>query len=115
MNPDQKAPGGIEPGQAQTLADLVAYQEGSIVSRTLYRGPTGTLTLFAFDQGQALSEHTAPFDAFVLVLDGEAEVTVGGQPTRARAGDLVLMPGGTPHAVAAPARFKMLLTMFRTR
>lgn len=115
MNDHRDAPGGIGPGQAHALADLVAYQPGSIVSRTLYRGATGTLTLFAFDQGQALSEHTAPFDAFVLVLDGEAEVTVGGTPTRARAGDLVLMPGGTPHAVSAPARFKMLLVMFRAR
>lgn len=113
MSDDAKTSGGFPPGQAQTLADLVDWQAGGIVSRTLHRRPTGTLTLFAFDQGQALSEHTAPFDAFVLVLDGEAEVTVGGQPTRARAGDIVFMPGGVPHAVAAPGRFKMLLTMFR--
>lgn len=112
---DNQTPGGLPPGQAQALADLVAWQDGGIVSRTLHRGQSGTLTVFAFDQGQALSEHTAPFDAFVLVLDGEAEVTVGGHSTRARAGDFVFMPEGVPHAVAAPARLKMLLTMFRAR
>lgn len=115
MNDNPKRSGTLYPGHAQTLLELVAYQEGGIVSRTLHRGPSGTLTLFAFDAGQALSEHTAPFDAFLLVLDGEGEVTVGGHPTRARPFDIVFMPGGVPHAVAAPVPCKMLLMMFRAR
>ncbi len=100
-------------GKAVPLAGMVDWAPGGIVSRTLRKGPSGTLTLFSFDAGQELSEHTAPFDAFVQVLEGEAELTIGGQPVRARAGDLVLMPAGLPHAVRAPVRFKMLLTMLR--
>lgn len=78
MNDSRKDSGVLVPGSAVDLQDFVVYQEGGIVSRTLYRGPPGTLTLFAFDTGQALSEHTAPFDAFVHILDGEGEITVGG-------------------------------------
>lgn len=95
------------------LAGLVDYAPGAIVSRTLAEGGSGTLTLFAFDAGQKLSEHSAPFDAFVQVLDGRAELTIGGKPVTAAAGQLVLMPANVPHAVLAGQRFKMLLTMLR--
>lgn len=96
------------------LADLVAYQEGAVVSRTLVRKETGTVTLFAFDRGQGLSEHTAPFDALVHLLEGAAEITIGGAAHRLRAGEGILMPADVPHAVGAPERFKMVLTMIRS-
>ncbi len=101
---------------AQVLhgADLVNYQDGSVVSRTLINQKTGTVTLFAFDAGQELSEHTAPYDALVEVLDGETEVTIGGQPFRLKADDLIIMPANQPHAVKAVTRFKMILTMIRS-
>lgn len=92
---------------------LVAYQEGAVVSRTLLKRSGGTVTLFAFDEGQSLSEHTAPFDAIAHVIEGEALITISGTPLALRAGDMVLMPANQPHAVHAPARFKMLLTMIR--
>ena len=93
---------------------LVEYQQGAIVSRTIVDKPTGTVTLFAFDQGQALSEHTAPFDALVQVLDGEGEFTIEGKPFRLAAGQALIMPAHKPHAVTAVGRFKMLLTMIRS-
>jgi quercetin dioxygenase-like cupin family protein len=93
---------------------LADYQEGAVVSRILLKRGGGTMTLFAFDEGQSLSEHTAPFDAVAHVLEGEALITIAGVPLTVRAGDLVLMPANQPHAVAARARFKMLLTMIRT-
>jgi quercetin dioxygenase-like cupin family protein len=93
--------------------DLVAYQEGAVVSRTLLKRPGGTITLFAFDAGQTLSEHTAPFDAVVHVLDGRAEVTIAGRPMEVSAGQMVLMPANQPHALAAHTRFTMLLMMIR--
>ncbi len=95
------------------LTDLVNYQPGAVVSRTLVKKPAGTVTLFAFDVGEALSEHTAPFDALVLALEGEAEITVAGNPQRALAGQLVRLPAHRPHAVQAASRFKMLLIMVR--
>jgi quercetin dioxygenase-like cupin family protein len=95
-------------------ADLAAYQPGAVVSRTLLKRPGGTVTLFAFDAGQGLSEHTAPFDALVHVLDGEADVTIAGSPMRVAAGQTVLMPANQPHALTAPVPFKMLLTMIRS-
>ena len=95
------------------LADLVSYQEGSVVSRTLAKRNGGTVTLFAFDQGQSLSEHTVPFEALVQVLDGEVELIIGGETLVAKAGESVLMPADVPHAVNAIARFKMLLVMIR--
>jgi quercetin dioxygenase-like cupin family protein len=95
------------------LATLVDYAEGSIVSRTLAKSKAGTITLFAFDAGQALSEHSTPFDAFVQLLDGEAELVIGGKPVAVTAGETVVMPADVPHAVHATARFKMLLTMIR--
>jgi len=93
---------------------LAGYQEGAVVSRTLLKRAGGTITLFAFDEGQSLSEHTAPFDAMAHVLEGEAEITIGGTPLRVSAGEIVLMPANQPHAVQARTRFKMLLTMIRS-
>ncbi len=104
---------GITPSQALDLQSAVAYAEGSIVSRTLIENDAGTITLFAFDQGEALSEHSAPFDAVVQVLDGQAELVIGGKPLAVDAGQLVVMPANVPHAVRAKKRFKMLLTMLR--
>jgi quercetin dioxygenase-like cupin family protein len=93
--------------------ELVVYQPGSVVSRTIIKEKTGTVTVFAFDKGQGLSEHTAPFDALALVLDGAAEITIGGQPSRLGKDDLILMPANVPHAVKAVERFKMMLVMIR--
>ncbi len=107
--------GKVPAAQAVDLAGLVSYADGAIVSRTLVENEAGTLTLFAFDEGQGLSEHSAPFDAIVQVLDGEVDLTIGGKPIRASAGQMVLMPANVPHAVKAAARFKMLLTMMRLR
>ena len=103
---------GMPDGPAR-LADLVAVQPGSVVSRTLVKKEKGTVTLFAFDAGQGLSEHTAPFDALVHVLDGEAEVVLGGKAHRVAAGEALLMPANVPHALMAIRPFKMLLTMVR--
>jgi quercetin dioxygenase-like cupin family protein len=100
--------------QAVHMIDLVEYQEGSVVSRTIIKKDTGTVTLFAFDKGQELSEHTAPFDALVYVLDGEAGITISGKPLQATAGQMVIMPANHPHALKAPQRFKMLLVMIRS-
>ena len=97
------------------LAAMTAYQPGSVVSRTLLQDDSGTLTVFSFDAGQALSEHTVPYNAFIQVLDGQAEITIGGKPCLVNAGEIVLMPGGISHKVRAVQRFKMLLTMFKTR
>ena len=94
--------------------DLVNYQEGAVVSRTLVNRTTGTVTLFAFDDGQGLSEHTAPFDALAYLLEGEAEITVSGKPLRTTAGEAVLMPAHQPHSLKALSRFKMVLTMIRS-
>lgn len=111
--PHRGSPGPLPPAEPAALTALVAYAAGSVVSRALYKGPGGTLTLFAFDAGQELSEHTAPFDAFVHVLDGAVELVIGGRPVRARAGEIVLMPKDVPHAVRAAERFQMLLVMMR--
>jgi quercetin dioxygenase-like cupin family protein len=96
------------------LADLVNYQEGSVVSRTIVKRATGTVTLFAFDDGQGLSEHTAAFDAVAHLLEGEAEITVSGKVLRTMTGEAVLMPANRPHSLKALGRFKMLLTMIRS-
>ncbi len=95
------------------VSELVQYQPGTIVSRTLVKKPTGTITVFAFDAGESLSEHTAPFDALVHVVDGEAEVTVAGIPYRVNAGELLRLPAHQPHGVRALQRFKMVLIMIR--
>ncbi len=99
--------------QVLKLAELAAYQEASVVSRQITKAEAGNVTLFAFDAGQELSEHTAPFDALLHVLDGEAQVRISGKDYALRAGEAILMPADEPHAVKAPKRFKMLLTMIR--
>jgi len=99
--------------QAAKLAELIDYQDGSVVSREIISKKTGTVTLFAFDQGQGLSEHTAPFDALVYVFDGEAEIVISGKPLRVKQGETVIMPANQPHALKAIKRFKMILTMIR--
>lgn len=121
---EEKKPGQVENpliepacpelSRGARLAELVSYQTGAVVSRTLVKKPAGTVTLFAFDAGQELSEHTAPFDALVEVLEGEAEITVAGQRFPIRAGEALLMPANQPHALRAPTPFKMLLTMIRS-
>ena len=95
------------------IADLVAYNEGSVVSRQITKAEAGNVTLFAFDKSQELSEHTAPFDALVHVLDGEAEIKISGKPYHLKTGNAIIMPADEPHAVKALTRFKMLLTMIR--
>ena len=100
--------------QVTRLVDLAEYQEGSIVSRTIIDKKTGTVTLFAFDKGQGLSEHTAPLDALVYLLDGEAEIVISRKPFRLRAGEMVIMPANDRHTLKAITRFKMILTMIRS-
>lgn len=99
--------------QVVDLAKLIDYQDGSIVSRVIAKQKGGNITLFAFDAGQELSEHTAPFDALVQVLDGEVDITINRQPFGLHAGKSILMPANVPHALRAKSRFKMLLTMIR--
>jgi quercetin dioxygenase-like cupin family protein len=100
--------------QAANLTDLIDYQEGSVVSRTIIDKKAGTVTLFAFDENQGLSEHTAPYDALVYLLDGEADVVISGKPVRLKKGEITIMPANEPHALKAVTRFKMLLTMIRS-
>ncbi len=100
-------------GQPLALTGLVAYQEGSVVSRTLIDKKVGTVTVFAFGAGQGLSEHTAPYDVCVQVLDGEAEITIAGTVHHLETGQMIIMPANQPHALKAVKRFKMLLVMIR--
>lgn len=100
--------------KALRLTEMAVYQEGAVVSKTLLSKLTGTVTLFAFDKDQGLSEHTAPFDAMVQILDGEADITVGGQPFHLQQGEMIIMPAQVPHALHAVTPFKMLLTMIRS-
>lgn len=99
--------------RVRPLACLVEYQPGAVVSRQVIAKPAGTVTLFAFDKGEGLSEHTAPFDALVHILDGEAEITISGKLFRLRAGEAMIMPANEPHALKATSRFKMLLVMIK--
>ena len=99
---------------AQSIIDLLDYQERVVVSRTLIEKETGMVTLFAFDRGQGLSEHTAPFDAMVYILDGKAEITISGNPNILKQGDMIIMPANEPHALKAVAKFKMMLIMIRS-
>jgi quercetin dioxygenase-like cupin family protein len=99
--------------KASNLQELINYQDGSVVSRTLIDEKSGTLTLFAFDANQGLSEHTAPYDAMVYVVDGEAEITISGKPLTLKQGEVTIMPANQPHALLAKTKFKMLLTMIR--
>lgn len=98
---------------AVALAEMVNYQDGAVVSRQITKTDSGNITLFAFDKDQGLTEHTAPFDAVVQVLEGEAQVTISGKPFDLKKGDLIIMPANEPHAVKATQKFKMLLTMIR--
>jgi quercetin dioxygenase-like cupin family protein len=113
MSEEEQGNEALPQAQAVDVAALADYAEGAIVSRTLAENDAGTVTLFAFDAGQGLSEHRTPFDALVHVLDGEVELTIGGESVPAAAGQIVLMPANVPHAVKATKRFKMLLTMLR--
>jgi quercetin dioxygenase-like cupin family protein len=104
---------GVATGQKLNLVELAGYQEGAVVSRTVVDKPVGTITAFAFDAGEGLSEHTAPYDAFVQVLDGEAEINIEGTVQTVGAGEIVIMPANKPHSLRAVKRFKMLLVMIR--
>ena len=101
-------------GKSLDLGRLVNYQDGSVVSKTILQKDAGTLTLFAFDKDQGLSEHTAPFDAFIYVIDGGAEITISGTGYNVRSGEMIIMPADKPHSVLAKERFKMLLVMVRS-
>jgi quercetin dioxygenase-like cupin family protein len=96
-----------------SLAEIVQYQSGTVVSRTILKKPSGTVTAFAFDQGEGLSEHTAAFDALLFIIEGESEVSVSGVVQRLTTGDLLRLPAGQPHALQAATRFKMLLIMVK--
>jgi quercetin dioxygenase-like cupin family protein len=95
------------------LKDIAAYQEHSVVSREIIRKPSGTMTVFAFDKGEGLSEHTAPFDAAVYLLEGEAEIRIDGKPHSVKEGEMIIMPANKPHALKAITRYKMLLVMIK--
>ena len=99
--------------QVLNIADLVAYQQGAVVSRTVIDKKVGTVTVFSFDRGQGLSEHTAPYDAMVCILDGEAEITISGNPFHVKSGEMIIMPANQPHALRAEEHFKMMLVMIR--
>ncbi len=103
----------VKIAEVRQLVDLLQYQDDSIVSRVLLKNNGGTVTLFAFDEGEGLSEHTAPFDALVVVLDGEADIEITGESFTVRQGESITLPANRPHAVKAAARFKMLLIMLR--
>lgn len=100
--------------QVLDLANLVDYQDGSVVSRTLIKAATGTVTLFSFDKGQSLSEHTAPFDALVYVIEGQAQINISGQPHQLNKGQIIIMPANKPHSLEALERFKMALVMIKS-
>ena len=100
-------------GQSQNLANLIEYAAGSIVSKTILDKPTGTITLFAFDKGQNLSEHTTPYDAVLQIVDGRGQITIAGKEATVSTGEIIIMPADVPHSVAAVEKFKMLLIMVR--
>jgi quercetin dioxygenase-like cupin family protein len=114
QNVNPKGKGEIIPAETDRVVELASYQQGSVVSRVLIRRSTGNVTLFAFDEGQELSEHTAPFDALVHVLEGKAEIVIAGKPFQLGAGEAILMPANQPHALRAISKFKMLLIMIRS-
>jgi quercetin dioxygenase-like cupin family protein len=112
---DKKKSGAEELKSAVlNLADLIDYQKGSVVSRQIVNKKTGTITVFAFDKGEGLSEHTAPFDALVYIIDGNAKITLAGKPYHLKKGELIIMPANAVHALKAVARFKMALIMIRS-
>jgi quercetin dioxygenase-like cupin family protein len=112
---DGRGHGGLKAGSKQNLASLISYGTGSVVSRTIVQGQAGTVTLFAFDEGEGLSPHTAPFDALLYLLEGKALVTISGKSSELGEGEAIILPAGKPHAVKAVTRFKMLLVMIRKR
>jgi quercetin dioxygenase-like cupin family protein len=112
-DPETK-PTTFAPAEVARAAHLVAYQTGAVVSREILKGDAGKVVLFAFDEGEGLSEHTSPFNALVQVMEGEAEITISGRPSRVADGEVILMPAGQPHALKAVKRFKMMLTMIRS-
>ncbi len=114
MEPDQPQKNENLAAQVLPLSDLIDYQTGAVVSREIVARKTGTVTLFAFAQGQGLSEHTAPFDAVAYLLDGEAEITIAGKPFQLKHGEMIIMPANQPHALKAMKNFKMLLIMIRS-
>lgn len=101
-------------GKAIEISNLAEYQEESVVSREIIKKEVGTVTIFAFDKGQGLSEHSAPYDAMVQIVDGEAEITISGNANTVKKGELIIMPANEPHALAAIKPFKMILTMIRS-
>jgi quercetin dioxygenase-like cupin family protein len=100
-------------GKGNTLSKMVEYQDSAVISRTIIKKDTGTVTLFAFDRGQELSEHSAPFDAVVMILDGKGEILINGEAHSLSSGESIIMPANIPHAVKATAKFKMLLIMIK--
>jgi len=107
-------PKGLPGAEIAKAAELVNYQDGSVVSREIIKKPTGNVTIFAFDEGEGLSEHTAPFDALVHVLEGEADIRIAGRQHRLQGGEMILIPAQQPHSLKALQRFKMMLTMIRS-
>jgi len=103
----------VKPGEVKRLIDMLHYQDGSIVSRVLLKNTGGTVTMFAFDEGEGLSEHTAPFDALVVVNDGEADIEIDGESFRVKQGETLVLPANLPHGVKAVSKFKMILIMIR--
>ncbi len=114
MNQDKPKDEASLYSQVRSLVGFVEYQQGAVVSRQVIAKPSGTMTLFAFDRGEGLSEHTAPFDALVHVLEGEVEITISRKPLHLKRGDAVIMPANEPHALKALSRFKMLLVMIKS-
>jgi quercetin dioxygenase-like cupin family protein len=107
-------PKGLAGAEVMKATELVNYQDGAVVSREIVKKPAGNVTIFAFEEGQGLSEHTAPFDALVQMVEGDAEIMICGQPHHLQGGEMILMPAGQPHALKALKRFKMILTMIRS-
>ena len=114
MEKTETKPKGLTPALVARAAELINYQDGAVVSREIVKKPTGNVTLFAFDDGEGLTEHTSPFDALVQIVEGEAEIFISGQPYRLHGGEMILMPAGQPHALRALQRFKMILTLIRS-
>jgi quercetin dioxygenase-like cupin family protein len=115
MQPETASkPKALSGANVVKAAELVNYQDGAVVSREIVKKPTGNVTIFAFDEGQGLSEHTAPFDALVQMVEGDAEIMISGQLHQLQGGEMILMPAGQPHALKALKRFKMILTMIRS-
>jgi quercetin dioxygenase-like cupin family protein len=109
----EQAKDAVETSEVRKIAELLQYQDGSIVSRALMKNKGGTVTLFAFDKDEGLSEHTAPYDALVLAMDGDADIAISGATFKVRQGETITLPANRPHAVRATTRFKMLLVMIR--